>query len=310
MDYSATAQTFRQLALNEDAKAYVLDRPELYQPMYRAASRYIGGETLDSCLAVAQEINRQGHAVTIDFMGESTRGREQVAAATAEFLNAAGAIDQYALNASVSLDLSHIGLVVDEGLCLENASAIAEAAGAAGTEVMISAEGIDRTDAVHRVHGQLCERFEHVGITIQAFLHRSPRDLEVLLSRPGKVRVVKGAFDAPAGHTMQRGSALNAAYLALVRSLLGAKHPCSIATHDPEILNVVVDETQGTDAEFAMLRGVAIERLDELRDRGLSTRVYLPYGYEWFLYLLNRLAEHPPSLFDAISAAVAANETA
>ena len=300
---AAAADAFRRLALDERAKAYVLARPELYRPLLRAAARYIGGETLGACVAVARETNERGHAVTIDAMGESTRDRAGAAEATAEFVRVARAIADHGLDATVSLDLSHVGLVVDEAFCLDNAAAIAEAARDAGTEVMISAEGTDRTDAVLRVHGRLSERFDHVGVTVQAFLRRSPADLDGLLDRRGMVRVVKGAFDAPADLAMRRGADLDAAYVGLVRRLLDAGHPCSVATHDPDILAVVVPEAEGADAEFEMLRGVAEGRLDGLHDRGLPTRVYLPYGREWFLYLLNRLAEHPPSVFDAVAAA-------
>ena len=250
---TAAADAFRRLALDENAKTYVLDRPELYGPMFHAAARYIGGETLDSCVAVARETNERGHAVTIDFMGESTRDRDDAASATAEFVRVAGAVASQSLNASVSLNLSHVGLVVDEAFCLDNAAAIAAAARDAGTEVMISAEGTDRTDAVLRVHGRLCERFDNVGVTVQAFLHRSPGDLDALLDRPGKVRVVKGAFDAPAALAMRRGTNLDAAYVGLVRRLLDAGHPCSVATHDPDILTVVLPEAEGADAEFEML---------------------------------------------------------
>ena len=299
---TAAADALRRLALDEHAKAYVLARPELYRLLLRAAARYIGGETLDTCVAVARETNARGHAVTIDSMGESTRDRAGAAEATAEFVRVARAIADHGLDATVSLDLSHVGLVVDEAFCLGNAAAIAEAALEAGTEVMISAEGLDRTDAVLRVHGRLCERFDHVGVTVQAFLRRSPGDLDALLDRPGKVRVVKGAFDAPPALAMRRGADLDAAYVALVRRLLDAARPCSVATHDPEILAVVVPEATAA-TEFEMLRGVAPDRLDGLRGRGLRTRVYLPYGREWFLYLLNRLAEHPPSVFDAVAAA-------
>ena len=167
---------------------------------------------------------------------------------------------------------------------------------------MISAEGTDRTDAVLRVHGRLCERFDHIGVTVQAFLYRSPGDLDTVLDRPGRVRVVKGAFDAPSALAMHRGADLDEAYVSLVRRLFEAGRPCSVATHDPDVLAVVVPEAEGADAEFEMLRGVAPDRLGTLLDRGLRTRVYVPYGREWFLYLLNRLAEHPPSVFDAIGA--------
>ena len=302
MGIPTTADAFRRLALDEGAKAYVLDRPELYGPLYRAAERYVGGETLDACVAVARETTGRGHAVTIDYMGESTRDRADAAEATAEFVRVAEAIGAHGLDATVSLDLSHVGLVVDEAFCLDNAARIAEAARAAGTGVMISAEGTDRTDAVLRVHGRLCERFDAVGVTVQAFLHRTPGDLDALLDRPGTVRVVKGAFDAPPDLAMPRGPALTAAYVGLVRRLFDAGHPCSVATHDPDAL-AALEPDAGNSAEFEMLRGVASDRLDALRDRGRRTRVYLPYGREWFLYLFNRLAEHPPSVFDAIAAA-------
>lgn len=277
---AAAADAFRRLALDERAKAYVFARPELYGALHRAAARYIGGETLNACLDVARASNEAGHAVTIDFMGESTRDRKDATEATAEFVRVAASIAEHDLDASVSLDLSHVGLVVDEGFCIANASAIAEAAQEVGTEVMISAEGTDRTDAVLRVHGRLCDTFENIGVTVQAFLYRSPGDLHMLLDRPGKVRIVKGAFEAPAELAMRRGAELNAAYIEFVRSLVRTGCPCSVATHDPEILAIAVPESEGADVEFEMLRGVCPERLTALKDQGLSTRVYLPYGRE------------------------------
>lgn len=294
------ADALRKLALDEGAKEYVLAHPELYALLHRAASAYIGGETPDACREVGQEVNSAGQAVTIDYMGESTRGREAASDATAEFVRVANTITEHKLNASVSLDLSHVGLVLDEAFCIDNMSAIAEAALKAGTEVMISAEGTGRTDAVLRVHERLCEKYTNIGITIQAFLYRSSEDIQALLTLPGKVRVVKGAFDVPSDLAVPRGAKLNAKYVELVRSLVCANRACSIATHDPEILDAVIPEINGADVEFEMLRGVCSEQLSMLKDRGYSTRSYLPYGREWFLYLFNRLAEYPPSIFDAI----------
>lgn len=201
-----------------------------------------------------------------------------------------------------------MGLVVDESLCVENMSAIAEAAREAGTEVMISAEGTDRTASVLRVHEQLCKNFNNVGITIQAFLYRSTNDIQALLERPGKVRLVKGAFDASSEVAMRRGTELNDKYMEFVRLLIRANRPCSVATHDPEIVDTVIPEADGESVEFEMLRGVCRDQLTTLKEQGFPTRVYLPYGREWFLYLLNRLAEYPPSLFEAIVAMVEARE--
>ena len=162
------ANALRYLALDEDTKAYVLENPPLYQTLFRAAKRFIGGETLADCQEVAAELNAQGHAVTIDFMGESTRDATMATGATQEFLSVAQTVDEMNLNASVSLDLSHIGLAIDPALCFENAALLAREAKARNLEVIISAEGIERTDAVLGVHARLCERFDNVGMTVQA----------------------------------------------------------------------------------------------------------------------------------------------
>lgn len=188
---SKAAAALRHLALNEDLKAYVLEEPRLYRVLLRATSRFIGGEEFSQCADVARDINQQGHAVTIDYMGESTRNEAIARQATDEFLKVVAGIEENKLNASVSLDLSHIGLAIDPELAFDHACQLASAARNVGLEMMISAEGLERTDAVLAMHEKLCQHFDNVGMTLQAYLYRSPKDLEVLLERPGKIRLVK-----------------------------------------------------------------------------------------------------------------------
>ena len=114
------AEALRSVALNESLKAYVLQHPPLYQAGLQAAMRFIGGETLDECVQVATGINQQGHAATIDFMGESTRDEAMAEQATQEFLRVIRKVSQQGLNASVSLDLSHIGMVIDPEIAFQN----------------------------------------------------------------------------------------------------------------------------------------------------------------------------------------------
>ncbi|MGA4837458.1 hypothetical protein [Streptomyces sp. G45] len=132
---------------------------------------------------------------------------------------------------SVSLDLSHIGLAVDVDLALANASRLAQATADTGREMMISAEGSDRTDDVLALHGALCERFDHVGLTIQARLYRTADDLPELLSRPGRIRLVKGAFLEPDAVAHRREApALATAYLAYAQQLAEATPPGSTSS--------------------------------------------------------------------------------
>lgn len=303
------AAALRHVALDESVKAYVLQHPPLYQALLNAAMRFIGGETLAECCAIAKQLNNQGHAVTIDFMGESTRDAAMAEQATQAFLEVIRAIVRQKLDSSVSFDLSHLGMVIDPELGYENACRLARAAKTAGLEMMISMEGIDRTTTILDIHRRLCEQFDNVGITVQAFLYRTPADLASILERPGKVRLVKGAYEAPAHLAMSRGPQLDSAYQQLVKKIIEADHPCSIASHDQAILDRAHQFIRSRSArpknlEFEMLKGVTPERLDAMRGANYRTRVYLPYGQEWHLYLCNRLAEYPPNIYQAIADAV------
>jgi proline dehydrogenase len=307
-------EALKQVALNEDIKAYVLQHPPLYAPLLQAALRFIGGETLTHCTKTATSLNQQGFAVTIDYMGESTRDAEMVDHATQEFLNVIQAIAAQNLDSPISLDLSHIGMVIDSKLAYTNACSLARAAQDTGLEVMISMEGTDRTSLILEMHRRLCESFNNVGITLQAYLHRTANDLEEVLQRPGKIRLVKGAYAAPLDLAKPRGAELDESYRQLMKRLLTSGHPCSIATHDPALLDPVSLEyahrliqekvVKPSNIEFEMLKGVTPDRLETLKSYGYRTRVYLPYGQEWHLYLCNRLAEYPPNIYQAIIDAV------
>lgn len=300
------AEALRSVALDESLKAYVLQHPPLYQAGLQAAMRFVGGETLGECVQVATDINQQGHAVTIDFMGESTRDEAMAKQATQEFLRVIHEVAQQGLDASVSLDLSHIGMVIDPEIAFKNASLLARSARESDLEIMISMEGTDRTTLILELHQRLCEQFSNVGITLQAYLHRTPADLSTVLKRPGRVRLVKGAYETSSDIAYSRGAELDTAYRQMMKLLIESGHACSIATHDSTILSyahqlIQEQELPAHNVEFEMLKGVAIERLSEMQQRGYRTRIYLPYGKEWHLYLCNRLAEHPPNIYQAIA---------
>lgn len=299
------ADTLRHLALNEEVKAYVLGNSPLYQVLLLAAMRFIGGETLTQCEKAARDLNAQNFATTIDYMGESTHDAEMAKQATQEFLEVVKAIDSQKLDASLSLDLSHIGMTINPDLAYKNACILAQAAEDAEIEIMISMEGSDRTTIILEIHEKLCKRFKNVGITLQAYLYRTPNDLAEVLQRPGKIRLVKGAYSAPIDVAKPRGKELDNAYKEFLEILLRSGHSLSIATHDMAMLNhaksfIETERIEPNQVEFEMLKGVTLERLRLMHDSGYQTRVYLPYGREWYLYLCNRLAEHPLNLYQAI----------
>lgn len=304
---TGAADALRRIARSEAIKAYILQDRPLHDALRGAALRFIAGESLASAVEITRRINDNGDAVTIDFLGESSRDADHSRAAADEFHRIVDAIRRHGLRGSVSLDLSHLGLVVDADLAFGLASGLAEAATESGIEMMISAEGSERTDDVLATHERLAERSSNVGITLQAYLDRTPRDLERVLAHPGRIRIVKGAFGESSGTALPRGDELNARYLSLAERVIAAGQALSIATHDSALLDHLSSRLPvGTaNVEFEMLYGIEEKRLTLQRERGFPTRVYLPYGEEWFLYVSHRLAEYPPNIYRAISDAVA-----
>lgn len=306
---SGAATALRRMARNETIKSYVQQNAPLYDALLPAALRFIGGETLPRCLTTVRTVNEEGFATGMDFMGESTCDSAAARQAAEEFLCVVKSIKEYNLNSSIGLGLSHIGMAIDASLAFENASAIAQAAHEAGTEIMINAEGSERTNDVFDLHRRLCERHDNVGITIQAYLYRSAEDLVSALNRPAKIRLVKGTYGEPPEAARQCREAVDSAYREFMETLLASGHTCSIATHDRLLLDhahkFIQELNLNKDAiEFEMLYGVAMDRLREMLCQGYRTRVYVPYGKEWYLYLCHRLAEYPPNIHRAISDAV------
>ncbi len=312
---TGAADALRQIARSEAIKAYIQQDRPLHDALLGAALRYIAGETLESAVPIARRINESGHAVTIDFLGESSRDADRSRAAATEFHRIVAAIRRHGIRGSVSLDLSHLGLVVDADLAFGLASGLAEATAGADParfperclELMISAEGAERTDDVLAMYERLTKRYPNVGITLQAYLNRTPRDIERALAHPGRIRIVKGAFGEASRTILPRGDELNARYIALVERAIAAGHSLSIATHDSVLLDHLSSRVPVgmPGVEFEMLYGIQEGRLARQRERGFPTRVYLPYGEEWFLYVSHRLAEYPPNIYRAVSDAVA-----
>lgn len=301
------AHALRRLALDEDLKARVAADPDLIAPAWRVARRYVTGVTLPEALVGVRRVIAAGHAATVDFMGESARDAALADAVTEEFLRLGAAIGEHRSSCSISLDLSHLGSLVDRELGLRNAARIAEVTAAAGIELILSMEGHDRADQILADHAVLCERFDHVGITVQARLFRTADDLAGLFDRPGRIRLVKGAYDTPGSHAVPREDpALPGLFDAYTDRLLRSGHRCSIATHDVDRLDhldALVTREGLREAPYLVevLDGLGTRQIDQMRDRGHPTQVYLVYGTEWWLYVCNRLAEDPQRLLLALA---------
>ena len=307
-DAERAADALRKLALDEGVKAALSADPQLAAIARRVADPYIAGDSLDEAIASIRAINARGHRATVDAMGESCHDLESARQATATFVETSRRIAREGLDCSLSLDLSNIGLTIDRTECLAMAREIASAAKAIATEMIISAEGSDRTDEILDLHGELCGEFDNVGIRVQARLHRTERDLATVLARPGRICLVKGAFHEPLDVAIAREDpGLAEVYATYATRLIRSGHQCSIATHEPELQALAVRELAvcpEANAEFEVLLGLGDEGIDALRSAGQTTRIYVVFGDEWFLYVCNRLAEKPERIYRAVVDAI------
>lgn len=299
------ADALRKAALNEEAKEYILGNEPLFKTLKRAADRYIGGELLEEAVTKVRQKNTDGFKCSLEFMGENTKTEEEAVAATEEFVAVCRQIRTQNLNATVSLDLSHIGLALSVDLGLHHLVLICDEAAKAGREVIISAEGTERTDAILEVYHKINKTHENVAITLQAYLHRTKNDFQEVIKNKGRIRIVKGAFETDKELSMPRGPQLDDAYLGYVDQLLLQKQACAIATHDHKIQQEVkklIDFYRPDKGlyEFESLYGIQNEQLARLKDEGYATKMYFVYGKEWYLYLCNRIAEYPLNIFLAL----------
>jgi proline dehydrogenase len=250
--------------------------------VYRVTRRYVAGRSIEDALERVLEINRRGHAASADYMGESCRDESKANTATEVFLALVAAVQSRQLDCSISLDLSHIGSLVDPELGYRNVDRIARAAAESGREVMISMEGSDRVDNIYATYARLHIEAgrANVGITVPAKLYRSDDDLPKLMAHPGRIRLIKGAFLEDEQVACGRDSPeLAERYRRFAVQLLSSGHRCSIATHDPSIqhdLTAVIRERgiQSGNYEFESLLGLGTVQIDELHEQGSPTREY------------------------------------
>jgi proline dehydrogenase len=302
---TAAADVLRAWALDEGLKARAMSDPAIAAVARRIADRYVAGETVDDALAVARAIVDRGHAVSLEYTGESVRDAEIADRETEVFLALIAGARDARLPTTISFDLSHIGLLQGPEHVHRNGMRLAEAVAGWPTWLMVSAEASDRTDLVLAATERLADDGAPIGLTVQARLHRTVGDLERALALPGPVRLVKGAFLEPTDQALARESAeLPDRYLELAGTLIRSGHRVNIATHDPELVEAVLrDHSDAVDSghvEFEMLRGLGTELLDRLQAAGHPTREYAIFGTEWWLYVLNRIAEQPDRVFHAI----------
>lgn len=297
------AQALKSIARSEHIKSYLQQSEELYPLVLQAAKRFITGESRQDGITVAKEMIRNGYAVSLEYIGENTKGVGECREAKEEFLQLIEEMGTASINQTVSLDLSHIGLLVDTEITYAHLVELAEKAKSYNITVMVSMEESSKTDDILDIYKRAVRHYSNVGISVQAYLYRSVQDLRELMDYPGKIRIVKGAYQEPCNVAIPRSKELNDRYLQLVEQVMEANHPLSIATHDESLIQQIEQRhyLARSHVEVEMLYGIRPNLLKNAKDNGYTARMYLTYGQEWYLYLCHRLAEYPENLYLAFT---------
>lgn len=270
--------------------------------MQLGAARFVAGSTLPEAIEHIRKINTQGVMVTLDHLGEAVRSAEEANEAKTSYMAMLDAIQQSGVNANVSLKLTQMGLALDENLGLQHLTEIVEKAAATNNFVRIDMEESPYTDVTLRIFEQAHTAHpDHVGVVLQAYLYRTLDDLKRLSGPSTNFRIVKGAYREPVSVAFPSKADVDENYLRLVKESINLGNYTAVGTHDEYLIGQVLKFVHENDVprdrfEFQMLYGIGFHLLRSLSQQGYRTRVYVPYGEDWYAYFVRRLAERPANL--------------
>jgi proline dehydrogenase len=265
--------------------------------------RFVAGETVDEAVTATRRLVTDGLNVTLDHLGEDTTDAGQAEDTVVAYLALLDALEAAGLtgHAEVSVKLSAVGQKLDEGMALANATRIAAAAQRVGTTVTLDMEDHTTTDSTLGILAELRREFPQTGAVVQAYLRRTEEDCRTLAASGSRVRLCKGAYAEPESVAFQDKADVDRSYVRCVNVLLAGDGYPMFATHDPRLVRIIDDRARWHDRkpggyEYQMLYGIRPDEQRRLAGLGETVRVYIPYGVQWYGYLMRRLAERPANL--------------
>jgi proline dehydrogenase len=261
--------------------------------------RFVAGEDLDAALNVVRRIFDQGMTVTLDQLGENVTTGDEARAAVGSYVDILRRMHESGFEPNISVKLTMLGLDLSDDLALQSMRPILETAREVAGFVRIDMEGSAYTERTLAIADALHGEFPSiVGTVIQSYLRRSEGDVERLIDRGIRVRLVKGAYAEPAAIAYRDRKEIDAAYARLARRLLATGLYPAFGTHDPALIRDVQEVARQWGIardrfEFQMLYGVRRDAQTALVRDGYRMRVYVPYGTEWYPYFSRRIAERP-----------------
>ena len=275
--------------------------------------RFVGGADTDAAVEAAKGLVANGMTITLDHLGEDTTDRAQADSVVDAYLELLGALKHAGLTAAlgplkacsdVSVKLSAIGQALPgdgEKIALDNARRICAAAAEVDASDTLDAEDHTTTDSTLSILRELRADFPGTAAVLQAYLHRTLEDCRDLATAGSRVRLCKGAYREPASVAFQKREEVDLNYVRCINARLGGQGYPMFATHDPRLVAIATDRAlwhgrKHEEFEFQMLYGIRPDEQRRLAAIGHTMRVYIPYGAQWYGYLMRRLAERPANL--------------
>lgn len=265
------------------------------------AFRFVAGDRLEDAVRVMRELNARGWSGSLDHLGENVTEERAARAATEDYLAAFERIASDGLNANVSVKLTQLGLDISGELCRELLTRILQRAQQLNTFLRVDMEGSAYTARTIDLVLEFHQRFPNLGTVLQSYLYRTMDDVHRLNQAGIRVRLVKGAYDEPATIAYPKKVEVDRQFEAEMRELLEHGTYPAVATHDERLIeatrafarerSIAIDRF-----EFQMLYGIRRDLQERLLRDGYRVRIYVPYGTEWYPYLMRRLAERPANL--------------
>lgn len=269
------------------------------------AHRFVAGESALDAVQAAADLASSGLHCTIEYLGPDVTDEASAKAAVTSYLRLLEALQAADLldRSELSVKASDLGLDLAGGaeIAVANGTEIARAAAELGTLLTFDMEAYSSVDATFTLFDQLHPMFDQTGIVVQSYLRRTEVDCDRLAQTNARVRLVKGAFDEPTDVAYQTSQEIDLSYVRSLRKLMGGNGIPLIATHDPRLIEIasalaVRTARERSSYEFQMLFGVRPDEQKRLAALGEKVRVYVPYGPQWYPYLVRRMAEKPANL--------------
>ncbi len=270
---------------------------------FALARRFVAGETLSEALPVVRDLNRRGMPVALDMLGEYVSDRHVAEAAREAYISLVRTVSDEKIDANISIKLSMMGQKIDADFCLDNLQKLLTVAKERNVFVRLDMEGSDITQSTISLFEHVFPAFpEHVGIVLQAYLHRTDGDVQKMCDLGAKVRICKGAYKEPPQIAYQTMSEIRPRYIDYMKRLILQAGFPGIATHDPLLIEATKTfaRENGIGAErfeFQMLYGIRPELQERIVKEGYNMRIYVPYGTEWVPYFSRRLRERKENVW-------------